>query len=61
MLLNIMILMKAHKGNCFVVLDTTGYNRKMNTLLNDHNTYESVSKFPFRRIERKLNNRLSTL
>ena len=55
------ILMKADKGNCFVVLDTIDYNNKMNTLLNDHSTYVLVSKPPFRRIERELNNRLSTL
>ncbi|XP_068737985.1 uncharacterized protein [Montipora capricornis] len=55
------ILMKADKGNCFVVLDTIDYNNKMNALLNDHNTYELVSKPPFRRIERELNNRLLTL
>ena len=41
------ILMKADKGNCFVVLDTIDYNNKMNALLNDHNTYELVSKPPF--------------
>ena len=56
-----MILMKADKGNCFVVLDSTDYNNKMNALLNDRNTYELVSKSPFRRIERELNNRLLTL
>ena len=55
------ILMKADKGNCFVVLDSTDYDNKMNSLLNDRNTYELVSKSPFRRIERELNNRLSTL
>jgi len=44
------ILMKADKGNCFVVLDSTDYNNKMNALLNDRNTYELVSKSPFRRI-----------
>jgi len=53
--------MKADKGNCFVVLDTIDYNNKINALLNNHNTYELVSKPPFRRIERELNNRLSTL
>ena len=53
--------MKADKGNFFVVLDSSDYNNKMNALLNDRNTYELVSKSPFRRIERELNNRLSTL
>ena len=53
--------MKADKGNRFVVLDTIDYNNKMNIFLNDHNTYVLVSKPPFRRIERELNNRLSTL
>ena len=52
--------MKADKGNCFVVLDSIDYNNRMNALLNDSNTYELVSKSPFRGIERELNNRLST-
>ena len=53
--------MKADKGNCFVVLDSIDYNNKMNVLSNDRNTYELVSKSLFRRIERELINRLSTL
>ena len=45
----------------YVVLDIIDYNNKMNALLNDHNTYELVSKSPFCRNERELKNKLSTL
>ena len=53
--------MKRDKGNCFVVPGTIDYSNKMSTLLNGDNTKELVSKSPLRRIERELNNRLSTL
>ena len=47
--------MKADKGNCFVLMDRSDYDNKMETLLNDRNTYELVATAPFRRIERDLN------
>ena len=49
------ILMKAEKGNCFVVLDKCDYDSKMDSLLSDRNTYELVPKPPFKRIEREIN------
>ena len=55
------VIMKADKGNCFVVMDKSDYDNKMETLLNDRNTYELVSKAPFRRIERDLNAMLLSL
>ena len=53
--------MKADKGNCFVVMDKSDYDNKMEALLNDRNTYELVSTAPFRRIERDLNAMLLSL
>ena len=53
--------MKADKGNCFVVMDRSDYDNKMETLLNDRSTYELVSTSPFRRIERELNAMLLSL
>ena len=50
--------MKADKGNCLVVMDRSEYDEKMNNLLNDRNTYEKVSKLPFKTIERQLNKQL---
>ena len=47
------VIMKADKGNCFVVMDRSDYDNKMETLLNDRSTYELVSTSPFRRIERE--------
>ena len=55
------VIMKADKGNCFVVMDKSDYDNKMETLLNDRNTYELVSTAPFRRIERNLNAMLLSL
>ena len=49
------VVMKADKGNCFVVMDRSDYDNKMETLLNDRSTYEVVSTSPFHRIERELN------
>jgi hypothetical protein len=55
------IVMKADKGNCFVVMDRSDYDDKMNELMNDRNTYEKVTKPPFKTIERQLNKRLLQL
>lgn len=55
------VIMKADKGNCFVVMDRSDYDNKMETLLNDRSTYELVSTSPFRRIERELNSMLLSL
>ena len=53
--------MKADKGNCFVVMDRTDYDSKMETLLSDRDTYQPVLKSPFAKIERDLNSRLLVL
>jgi hypothetical protein len=53
--------MKADKGNCFVVMNRSDYDDKMNELMNDSNPYEKVSKPPFKTIERQLNKRLLQL
>ena len=53
--------MKADKGNCFVVMDRSGYNLKMEALLDDKTTYETVPKNPFGRVERELNSKLLAL
>ena len=53
--------MKADKGNCFVVLDRTDYDDKMESLLSDRSTYQLVQKSPFSKVERELNNRLLDL
>ena len=55
------VVMKADKGNCFVVMDRTDYDEKMEELLSDRNTYEEVAKPPFKRIERELNSQLLAL
>ena len=54
------VIMKADKGNCFVVMDRSDYNQKMQALLNDK-TDETVSKNPFGRVERELNSKLLSL
>ena len=53
--------MKADKGNCFVVMDKKEYEEKMLTLLSDTNTYQKITKPPFKRIERELNSQLLDL
>jgi hypothetical protein len=47
--------MKADKGNCFVVMVRSDYDEKMQELLDDQQTYEKVTKPPFKKIERDLN------
>ena len=55
------IITKADKGNCFVVMDRPDYDEKMQALLDDITTYETVKKNPFGRVERELNSRLLSL
>ena len=53
---------KADKGNCFVVMDRSDYDKKMQDLLDDQQTYKKVSKPPFiKRIQRELNAQLLQL
>ena len=53
--------MKADKGNCFVVMGKKDYDEEMQVLLSDPNTYNKVTKPPFKRIERELNSHLLEL
>ena len=53
--------MKADKRNCFVVMDKTDYDSKLQALLGDRDTYHLVCKSPFTKIEKELNNRLLDL
>ena len=55
------VIMKADKGNCFIVMDRSDYDAKMEDLLSDQDTYEKVDKPPFKRIERNLNSQLLEL
>ena len=55
------VIMKADKGNCFVVMDRSDYDTKMEGSLSDQDTYEKVNKSPFKRIERNLNSQLLEL
>ena len=55
------VVMKADKGNCFVVTDRTDYDEKMESLLSDKDTYEEIPRSPFRRIEREFNTNLLKL
>ncbi len=54
-------VMKADKANCFVIMDRSEYDDKMQELLIDKNKYEKISKPPFKRIERELNQQLLQL
>jgi len=51
---NSRVIMKADKGNCFVIMDRDEYENKMESLLADRNTYELITRSPFSRIEREL-------
>ncbi len=55
------VIMNADKGNCFVVMDHSEYDKKMQTLLDDKTTYETVARNAFGRVERELNSKLLSL
>ena len=55
------LVLKADKGNCFVVMDKNDYESKMETILNDEKTYEKTTRPLFKKIERQLNNKLLDL
>ncbi|XP_068749247.1 uncharacterized protein [Montipora capricornis] len=55
------VIIKADKGNCFIVMDKTEYDSKLEALLGDHDTYHLVYKSSFVTIEKELNNRLFDL
>ena len=56
---NSRVIMKADKGNCFVVMDREDCDNKMEALLADRNTYELITRS--RRIERDRNATLLNL
>ncbi len=37
------VIMKTDKGNCFVVMGRSDYDKKMKTLLDDKTTYETMA------------------
>ena len=55
------IIMKADKGNCFVVLGRTDYDQEMDTLLGDRSIYQLVQNSPFSKVEGELNHRFLDL
>ena len=52
------VIMKADKGNCFVVLDRRDCDDKKESLPSDRSTNQLVQKSLFSKLERELNNRL---
>lgn len=55
------VILKADKGNCTVVLDSDDYCSKMRDLLEDRDTYETIRRDPVKKIERDLNSKLLKL
>ena len=55
------VILPADKGRVTVVMDKTDYNDKMDSLVNDKQTYEVLQRDPTPALQRKLNNKLLTL
>ena len=55
------VILKADKGNCTVILNTTEYESKMNDLLLDPTTYEEIKKDSVKKTERSMNAKLLKL
>ena len=55
------VILPADKGRVTVVMDKTNYNDKMDSLVNDKQTYEVLKRDPTPALQRKLNNKLLTL
>ena len=55
------VILPADKGRVTVVMDKTDYNDKMDSLVNDKQTYEVLKRDPTTALQRKLNNKLLTL
>ena len=55
------VMLPADKGRVTVVMDKTNYNDKMDSLVNDKQTYEVLKRDPTPALQRKLNNKLLTL
>ena len=54
------VILPADKGRVTVVMDKTDYNDKMDTLVNDKQTYEVLKRDPTPALQRKLNNKKPT-
>ena len=55
------VILPADKRRVTVVIDKTNYNDKMDSLVNDKQTYEVLKRDPTPALQRKLNNKLLTL
>ena len=55
------VILPADKGRATVVMDKTDYNGKMDSLVNDKQTYEVLKRDPPPSLQRKRNNKLLTL
>ena len=55
------VILPAGKGRVTVVIDKIDYNDKMDSLVNDKQTYEVLKRDPTPALQRKLNNKLLTL
>ena len=55
------VILTADEGRATVVMDKTDYNGKMDSLVNDKQTYEVLKRDPTPALQRKLNNKLLTL
>ena len=55
------VILPADKGRVTVVMDKTDYNDKMDSLVNDKQTYEVLKRDPPPSLQRKRNNKLLTL
>ena len=55
------VILPADKGRVTVVMDKTDYYDKMDTLVNDKQTYEELKRDPTPSLQRKLNSKLLNL
>ena len=55
------VILPADKGRVTVVMDKTDCNDKMDSLVNDKQTYEVLKRDPTPALQRKVNNKLLTL
>ena len=55
------VILPADKGRVTVVMDKTDYYDKMDTLVNDKQTYEELTRDPTPTLQRKLNSKLLDL
>ena len=49
------IRLSSDKGRVTVVMDKSDYHKKMDTLVNDKNTYKKLKNDPSKKLQRKLN------